>query len=1847
MKKFENKAEDGKEKAIRHGYSVPPGAVNIAWTKSPTLSPKNNTIIIDTSRVSGDNANQMTKRKQVAYANYMGILEDAEGNQIWDDEYPVISDVFVPDVEDKYGDRLKDEDVLPFVHVSRHFHVDFGGLVAGQRLEEYDTAEIKVVDKHGVEYLYADGQKRYKTFMIPVEWSGTSTASNDMAYRVYVFIDMDAKHEELFLKYNKVEIDKNGSFKNQNIDYQETINPREYFKYIPEESDIVDHTYLDQKLYSTKPVNMKDKSLDLPQNNYQGWNIYVPRKAIPDPRIFQLFRWRLACEFTRSVTPPEQTSDDFQTAIQIKAGVIVPKDGNHLYSRANYFFYQLNNTDYNFSKVQFYNPLKSPEGSYTESAQRAASYWHVDISAVSMEDIAKFDVLVWAPSATARDFGPFLPKINHFVENAGGTLIIETSSNCDATGLNGITFSPRLTHPTSPTTSPVNNFTTANTMRLYDATADNPNDTFSNYGMWKVWPPNVSDILTKYTDTGSILTSASPIAGWDLTAAEKVDITAYNEIPNMKFQYISSYPPEYKRVLEARKVSDSTYQATMIHKKFTGGGNIFISSASIFEDHLFEPSGDMIMRTMNIENFNNLANNWRMIFNNITSSLVQSAEMKLRLNTMMLATVFKPSPKATDTMMLDPDEDRQSLTIYTPWQSSWVINPEDGVLTEKEIDDFDFVLRTTSPTDLDPIWQRKLTSKTAGQLINEEIKRMDPDGTSQAIRNFAGATKRYFIMVTNQNVEVPESSLINDSSAIMAWTDSYSPKFEVPYYLGPYKIRDEMVAGTGVGRGKRTYPPKPFAGRVSATYLTSSSEATSITAKVKLTATVKRDLTIDDPNVIKKIWHPGTTTTSYVLKSTRLSWKDAPLGYTAGYQHMFPKTRAIGLETYTDANYLAWFHRPTNWPQWERWGYHAAGIGSYHTYYGNRGDNVYGIQRLLNIFIGKGYIPGPYLKVDSYYGSVTASKVRQFQAWKGARWVDGIVDAETWSLLGYTLAGIQTHSDWPAIRAREGFDTGPTGPYPQGNAYRLWGWQAAVNLREDIISDEQIAVMAPGPNRQSWYRNGPDNVWQTYLVRFNSNHPWADLNGRFRAYGLTIIPHGLPQAMTWFDMSDRTTLTNAYVNGAGRPGAVSGQWGQGIEPARYINISFPERRLNSIAFTMKSLSRMSQHFVGSYGTSRRLGVKDVWVNIRYNQPITSTTPGYYTEESVDPGTVHTITKTNTLNYEATFTFKVGQGIKIDPMDALKKQIAAIMADEPARTISSRTVSSIKWDINSVTFPNNPGLSAYMDVVFRNYDTATLDRNDVTITFNGYGLLTQPGKYVAGPWIGDGSTNFYSKTLSGKMSPYVQKYGWVAKDEGIKLLCDSEGKPIGFPAIPTGAAANVHYANYVLDPSNTDQTPFIGLYDLNRNEWILNAAGDPEMSYYDYIRRGPLNIYMAVQTTYELDIASNLPGANAPVSRPFKWAMPVYGVTSGLQSQLQLMPLNPDLSATDIWPIAVKTGSFSKSVVLRPKSQGALTGPLKDYQGKAVEAFYGLPESASGPWSSIYGRPYTDVIEETPIILDDNIIQVRQFPILSVQEPTATPSLADPWVPVLKVEVRQSLTAPWVTLTWPEITDYNLTQGRITLRDNLPSNDARLVRVTYTSATRIYNFKHDGVNKINLNPYISVKPEWQNVPLYVYIVPEYVTDSENNTIPNTTKTRTLNITTETSIFNPTQANYDPLAVMLGVVYITTAFDINELSILDTRRRGGGATTALTDDEVVSELPEGDSFWDIIPPTATSYQKGGYVLIRLPKEIVSKFDPSYVIGVPGHPDKIGVIARNLTAGVGYKLQTLEGEDMEWVE
>jgi hypothetical protein len=154
-----------------------------------------------------------------------------------------------------------------------------------------------------------------------------------------------------------------------------------------------------------------------------------------------------------------------------------------------------------------------------------------------------------------------------------------------------------------------------------------------------------------------------------------------------------------------------------------------------------------------------------------------------------------------------------------------------------------------------------------------------------------------------------------------------------------------------------------------------------------------------------------------------------------------------------------------------------------------------------------------------------------------------------------------------------------------------------------------------------------------------------------------------------------------------------------------------------------------------------------------------------------------------------------------------------------------------------------------------------------------------------------------------------------------------------------------------------------------------------------------------------------------------------------------------------------------------------------------------------------------------------------------------------------------------------------------------------------------------------------------------MVPHYVKDVNGNVIDGSVQQRTLRVSLEPTVFDPLSPNYDPLAIQLGVVYISTALDINKLAMIDTRKRGGGLNDNANVQEIVRLVNDAATYWDVGYGAGTSYQKSGFIIVRLPRELEwSEGNPQ------GFKEKelVNIIQRNVTAGVGFKIEDLEGRD-----
>lgn len=1737
MKPFKNISSQGNEQAFRKGKTVPDGDINLAYVQVPALSPEKNVVVLDTSRTvdQGQSGGEVTKK--LYYANALGILEDENGDQLINDEFPVIANVF--NIEEDYnplpGSEYQADNMLPFVHVSRFFHISYWGQSIGSMTRSVkNDFGVRVIDETGKEYVDDEGKPKYaiKISMAPFN---LPTDSYDQApYRVMAYVDTDT-NEDLYLSYNKVELDTDLNIVNQDPGWKEILNPIPYFEYQAEESVVVDPANRDKHWYSTKPLSYKQNVLGYSKGNTQGFRAYVPKKAVADPRVFQLFRWRVSCDFTNSYkVDPNVLSQS------IKCGVIVTNSNPT--SRAPYAFLNLQRSGFNATGVRFENPL-SPENATpsTDSFQEYASYWSVNFDTVTYQDLAKFDILIWAPSSSQFDFSPYANKIDYFTNTLGGTIFIDSNTFTDVTGLE-LTFSPAINPSNGErrSTAGAAYKDSNNINSSYDGTSKLING-LSTLGGWSIG--NVDSTPSMVDDEFKTLAYWQSLYDVSTRANDPRWYCQQMEPPVYTMQYDPDREQYRWRPVWKSTVTGAGEKYLVAHRRTPTKGNIIYSTAGVLYScsALFAYASKSVVSD-NIGSRLYTDSQYRLYIN---STLVEGA-MKLLFNACLLAVSGK--------ILSDNVEKSYSTqwTFSTPWKSSWVINASNNVLSESERTRYSFAFLPKDVQTQESVWQRKLSDLTLKQLIESEL-------TPSQKSFIDGANRTYRIETTNLNVETP--SILFDESRPYAWTGAYSPSFIVPSELGPNVIKEEEVKGdyeAGQYMAKQ-YPPKPYQARIQVSYTDTMVDLSpkDVTWSAIGTAVETIEVTEQVP--------PSTTTSTSLIELTHY---DYGLGTEVTRDDIPPyggNFRARGIYMFTEGVYHENVYGGIN-NNWIHYGlYGQWGVGSV-------GEEVQFLQWALNRikFFSPDRLYYDYVAEDGYYGPATATAIRDLQVIKNAKFIDGVVDAETLGLLG---AELQTLGYLGLIGTSE-FD------------YTRWGI-AAVNSAKiaNVNEGDPWATFS----KRSWVRGGPTYIYEVFFIFFNQS---------YKMHGITTIPFSDSGDLTLeaWDMSN----SYFYPWWAHDMGTAIVRSSQRVPNGQPHFMPMGPYMANSIAVAV------SQDTPVWPTGARHIGIHDI-------RPLAEVTTS-----SVTPGYTKIKKQKRTIAISATGSTTVRYGET--------KNINAV----PSYS-GSGTISNVKWTSISTNNPNVAASISEPGLITMRTDTATIALD--------VGTLSATAKFTFGPLM-PSTEVYYSMDQDRNLNP-SREIGFVSKSEGIKILCNQDKTPYGFTStrgsslFPTGVGAREamrHYTKIRLDKYATDANVYIGFYDIVQQEFVTNAVGEPEMSYIEYTTRGPQNIYIAVVTDYEVNTLNPIPNNDDAPLLPYRWAMPVYGVMTKKSSRITLEPVSKNLGIYDVWPVAIRLGVFDRKVTVpNTLSSSAI---LNNYRNRTLHAFYRVPEAESQGWSLIFGRPYIDVKDEQPILQDADVIQVRQAP-FKVQR---TRSVAinrniDPFIPQFVVYKRSSISSPWTKIDLADIKDWNSSTGEIYLKTPLEAQDPDLVKVNYVTERRNYHFKGFSNAIFNLNPYPNHSNNLIGQSVYIYILPEFIRDEDGVLISGTARTSTINYTLNPNIFDLLRPEYDPFAVLLGIVYVSPSVDLEELNMFDVRRRGGGTKDSYLTEEILRLTQESSSYWDFTYSTGESYPKGGFVIIRLPAEVKDYLSEEQVLDS---------IRRNITAGVGFKLEDLEGND-----
>lgn len=517
------------------------------------------------------------------------------------------------------------------------------------------------------------------------------------------------------------------------------------------------------------------------------------------------------------------------------------------------------------------------------------------------------------------------------------------------------------------------------------------------------------------------------------------------------------------------------------------------------------------------------------------------------------------------------------------------------------------------------------------------------------------------------------------------------------------------------------------------------------------------------------------------------------------------------------------------------------------------------------------------------------------------------------------------------------------------------------------------------------------------------------------------------------------------------------------------------------------------------------------------------------------------------------------------------------------------------------------------------------------------LINKNTKTSNGIWIKDADDS--SKVL--RQNPFT-----INASDGVVVLSKQDGSPFGFPdfAQIRNAPANtsINFGDIILSWNRETTAPY-GLRWEFYNVATKTFYGK-KISYYDYIYGNPNNIYVAL-LAYDADgdsATSNIVGSDDTIINidplPHRFFAPLYAVSLSSKSKISIEPPPPDLSKFDSWFIKVGSGSFYKQIDIPQKEYSNF---MKNHSGKKLRCFYdttGIEKNVA----NIFGSGHYDVMDEHPIVISDNEIKVRHGSFHVFQHQVFHAGFntkfsdANPILPAVKIKIKNQQNNSWQEVDSNLIFDFNKNSGNIVFKKEIVPSDPFKIKVSYVVKSSDILLRHVGGSEIPLNPF-GVSSYELNKPLYIYLMPKSVEYYDGNFLieENDYINKTLiNWTDDYGIFNQHRENYDPLALHLATVSVVSNYSFERIKFNDLRVKGGGLS-GLSDPKALAESDKSVlSFADIYSGKGYVYPNGGYVIVKIPKEVKNYFTSQEQI--------YSIVRSNLTAGVSFDIQDLEGND-----
>lgn len=1204
----------------------------------------------------------------------------------------------------------------------------------------------------------------------------------------------------------------------------------------------------------------------------------------------------------------------------------------------------------------------------------------------------------------------------------------------------------------------------------------------------------------------------------------------------------------------------------------------------------------------------------------------------------------------------------------TKWRNDWVI--DSSAALEEEIDQY-FQNETVNNQSI----LVKQAIKNPKQIYIDEIKNISQSFSSlfldQNNDNF-----ELYIEYTNGNVvwtnsipatddekkELSSSYNLNKinlkSAPCSVYSSSASNKIYIPSDLGPYVVKDRPVLSnqtilpqTPLSAAIKSYP---FEISTSHTKTSMADGPNKFSCSVQITA----DVTFNQVNdfVTREIESPEVPATA---GTTKLSDTPMPL-------KLYPNAFKTSQESSSDQKLLKDISNPLNIYSY------TGDIGQGNTFKsyrrGSKGTYVRYVQLTL---LADGY----KINVDGEFGAQTESIIKEFQS-KNKILSDGVVDSQTkyylglvWSgmsqdMINVYLANIRNNDykdrniDVYVEKAAELTKPAATA-LADSTKVRLLNFTGVAEGRDPKEAVLWLAFKLPTDNYESidsvvikpssqfgLKANKYDGIEVTHWRVGKSGDKFdSDL---FKIKGSKPGPkkkknNGSLIEINLGSASYKGRWIYIRVKGSSLGDAFGGAEGIAIDEisvnAQYRPVEYVEGQPKKDA-VVKDIVKPNQ----------TIPVNGV-VALTYN--INEITPSVKTI-SIDKDivrdngilkslSVYEVLDTNfsstTLPTYTNIDSKLANNTQFKP-DPSRKETVNIS------NIISFNITNIEISPNSVREANSTSSTQYplsiIDLVDNDNNSFNISAFSTTYTTNS-------------PIIFNSSVQDYylKKLTTGEVTP-LKNINTVNYYDGVVLVCKQDGTPypVNLDSNPSGqdSSNSIYYSDITINNKFGDQPGLTyGFFREDTKEFLGKSIS------YNMYKENPGKIYMALYAyDYDGDIntISDFTGSDQsaiiPVKIPRKVIYPVYRVKSSSPNKIQLLPMQENLTKLQPWSLMVSSGSFSKEIYLNPFAKKSW---YYNYAGQTLTAKYDTSRIGSIAWSKIFGRGFYDIVNESPIIISNKSIRLRQVPIHYIHLPSSDlERFTTPFRYILNVYTRENEQSSWEKISSSLISDVNATTGIIEFKESIIPSNQNLIKVDYTIKLNGIPVKQSNGETIPINPFLSRDQVRINEPLYIYIMPSEIYKDDNlsyaenepsgtyqklTRVSEYTPGSVVNFTYDNNIFNKLDVvNYNPFALLIGIIYVTNNMKDEDFSLTDLRTKGGGISANFTTNKVLADIEEAVSYWDIYPALGEAYPKGGYVIIKIPNSVKKNFT---------NPDEVYTIIRdNLTAGVVFELQDMEGND-----